>query len=57
MQNKSALAYRRLKYTRAGGRPQGLPDVSETSFPRYERGITSSHRRGEKRISRWGQYA
>jgi len=52
---KTALEYRRLKYTRDNLRV--LPDLPETAVPRFQKGVLLSHRRGQKRISTWAKFA
>jgi len=52
--SKSAIAYRRLKNVR--DKLRCLPDLRETSYPRYETHNTLSHRLGQKRMSRWSKY-
>jgi len=52
--NKSALDYRRLRHVRNNDR--NLPDLPETTFPRFQKRNALSHRRGQKRMSRWIKY-
>ena len=51
---KTALEYRRMKYTR--GNLRELPDLPETAVPRFQEGVLLSHRRGQKRIATWAKY-
>jgi len=50
--NLSALTYRRRAGIH-GGFARVLPDLSETARPRYQYSHMLTHRRGEKRMSKW----
>lgn len=52
---KTALEYRRLKYTRDNLRE--LPDLPETAVPRFQKGVLLSHRRGQRRMATWTKFA
>jgi hypothetical protein len=56
MTSKTALEYRRLSNTRKGLRGTDLPDLPETAAPRYGEGVLLSHRRGQKRLSKWVKF-
>jgi len=56
---RSALEFRRLHNIRDDECGECAPkssDLAETSNPRYQKGITVSHTRGQQRMRRWVRY-
>ena len=52
--NKTAINYRRLQNVRYDLRV--MPDLRETSYPRFATRTLPSHRRGQKRFEVWAKY-